>query len=108
MYGKTIGILSFPPNQIIRRDELVAMSKPVEAFVRKYIVRSFGNDLPSQKVFECYVKVRKQCGLPSLETQVFYKSLAKAMDEIFQASIRNSLKTSHGTVRGYRGFKLIC
>ena len=100
--------IELSPNQIIRRDELVTMSKPVEAFVRKYIVRSFGNDLPSQKVFECYIKVRQQCKLPSLEAQVFYKNLAKAMDEIFQASIRNSLKTSHGTVRGYRGFKLIC
>ena len=100
--------IELSPNQIIRRDNLVAMSKPVEAFVRKYIVRSFGNDLPSQRAFECYVKVRKQSGLPSLEAQVFYKNLAKAMDEIFQASIRNSLKTSHGTMRGYRGFKLIC
>lgn len=100
--------IELSPNQMIRRDNLVAMSKPVEAFVRKYIVRSFGNDLPSQRAFECYVKVRKQSGLPSLEAQVFYKNLAKAMDEIFQASIRNSLKTSHGIVRGYRGFKLIC
>ena len=98
--------IELSPAQQIRRDELVASSKPIDSFVRKYIVRSSGNSLPSQMAFEFYVKVRKQCGLPPLEAQTFYKGLAKAMDEVFRTPVTNSLKTSHGTVRGYRGFDL--
>ena len=88
-----------------RIEYLLARSKPMEVFVKNYIVEAAGEYFSSADAFNLYARVHHQAGFPPIEEQAFYKQLAKAMQEIHSSVPSNSSKLTNG--RGYVGFKLI-
>ena len=88
-----------------RIEYLLARSKPMEVFVKNYIVESAGEYFLSADAFKLYARVHRQTGFPPLGDQAFYRQLAKSMQEVHSCVPSNSSKLTNG--RGYVGFKLI-
>jgi len=86
-----------------RLERLLALSDPMAVFVRNHVVLSAGDYFTSSAAWEKYMEIRGGAGLPMLDAGAFYKQLAQAMGEIYQATAVNSLP---GKQRGYRGFSL--
>lgn len=95
--------IELSPIQRDRIERLLALSNPMEVFVKNHVAPSMGESFTSADAWKTYVAVRGGAGLPMLEETAFYKQLAKAMGEIYQSTVVNSLPNRQ---RGYRGFSL--
>ena len=93
------------PTQKSRIEYVLARSKPMQVFVKNYVVESAGESFASADAFRVYAAIHHNAGFPPLGEQAFYKQLSQAMQETYGAVSNNSSKGKCG--RGYIGFKLI-
>ena len=96
--------ITLSPVQRDRIERLLALSNPMTVFVQNHIRLCAGRSFASAEAFAKYVDVREAVGLPNLSREAFFKQLALAMTEVYQAVGVNSLP---GKQRGYRGFELV-
>lgn len=96
--------IELSPIQRDRIERLLALSNPMTVFVQNHVRLCAGKSITSSEAWVQYLAVREKTGLPLLEEAAFYKRLATAMAEVYQAAGVNSLP---GKQRGYRGFELV-
>ena len=96
--------ITLSPVQRDRIERLLALSNPMTVFVQNHIKPCAGKNILSSEALAKYINVREEAGLPNLSREAFFKQLALAMAEVYQAAVVNWLS---GKQRGYRGFELV-
>ncbi len=95
------------PAQELRRDRLIERSEPVRCFLNSHVIFSAGDNFTSYEALKLYSSVAKNCHLPILTKEAFFKQLSREMIKKYgKVNDNNIRRGNEGPCRGYINYKL--
>ena len=97
--------IALSKEQMARRDAIIAGSKCVEFFIKEHVKAAPASYITSQQAYEFFEKHLKANNLGHMKKSEFQELFADAMPTSESHSIANP--KGKGSIRGYRGYKLV-